>query len=217
MKTIETGGITFIQPVPEGTAEWYYGIDRGHGDLYEAEEIVRSGGEARGNSLCLIHYPDGAVFRPVPQQKGSYFGEPAYEDGGIFLLQVDFTNAVIRIFRFDGTSHETARMAELPLSTVRDCYNLRLHTAPVCLTRQGGEDRFQILWPDQADFPLEEHESFFLRDGAKLYFNKWFEEGSGSGYRYWEETAVRNLSGDLLETLPGDVRVMPDGQVWHLQ
>ena len=44
MKTIETNGITFIKPVPDGTSEWYYGISYEHGDLYEAEEIFKNGG-----------------------------------------------------------------------------------------------------------------------------------------------------------------------------
>ena len=43
MKTIDAGGITYIEPVPEGTADWYYGISREHGDLYEAEELFRRG------------------------------------------------------------------------------------------------------------------------------------------------------------------------------
>lgn len=37
MKTIETDGITYIEPVQGATSEWYYGLDYEHGDLYEAE------------------------------------------------------------------------------------------------------------------------------------------------------------------------------------
>ena len=39
MKTINLDGITYIQPVPGATSEWYYGISYEQGDLYEAEEI----------------------------------------------------------------------------------------------------------------------------------------------------------------------------------
>ena len=67
MKTIDTQGITCIELIPEGTSEWYYGISSEYGDLYEAEEIFRRGGTIKGNSLCLIHYPDGEVFWPVPE------------------------------------------------------------------------------------------------------------------------------------------------------
>ena len=133
MKTIDTHGITYIEPVPEGTSEWYYGISYEHGDLYEAEEVFLESESVLGNSLCLIHYPDGEVF-----------------------------------------------------------------------------------WPEQVHFPMGQHESFFLRDGEKLYFSKWYEEGDGPDYRYWEEIVNRDLNGNLIETLPGDVRVMPNGDIWHL-
>lgn len=42
-KTIETDGITYIEPVPGATSEWYYGMDYEHGDLYEAEELFKDG------------------------------------------------------------------------------------------------------------------------------------------------------------------------------
>ena len=63
---------------------------------------------------------------------------------------------------------------------------------------------------------MDPHESFFLRENDRLYFSKWHEEGDGPTYRYWEETVVRDLEGTIIETLPGDVRLMPDGELWHL-
>ena len=47
MKTLDTGGITFLAPVPGGTGEWYYGMDVAQGDLYEAEELFRAGKTVR--------------------------------------------------------------------------------------------------------------------------------------------------------------------------
>ena len=217
MKTIETKGITFIEPVPEGTADWYYGISYEHGDLYEAEEVFRSGGKVRGNALCLIHYPDGEVFWPLPKSEGVYLERPVFLDGGIFLLSVDFAGGRILISRFDAESHEVGTCAELPLEAAKNCYNLRLHVAPLSLTRQGDEDVFEILWPERVSFELGTHESFFLRQGDRLFFNKWYEEGDGPDYRYWEETVVRDLEGRVVETIPGDVRVMPNGELWHLK
>ena len=57
MKTVDIQGITHIEPVPDGTSEWYYGISYEHGDLYEAEEVFRAGETVKGNTVCLIHYP----------------------------------------------------------------------------------------------------------------------------------------------------------------
>lgn len=129
---------------------------------------------------------------PVPRTPGTYLDAPVFMDGSIYFLQ------------------------ELPLAAVRDCYNLRLHTAPLCLTRQGGEGAFEIVWPEKVCFAMDPHESFFLRDGDRLYFSKWYEEGDDADYRYWEETVVRDLKGDLVEVLSGDLQVMPNGEVWHI-
>lgn len=216
MKTINTGGVTFIELVPGGTSEWYYGNSLTHGDLYEAEELFCDGMHIEGNDLFLIHYPDGELCRPVPKKDGTYFGNPVFLDGSIYVLNVDFAQSAIQIFCFHCDSRQTELAAWLPLDSVKDCYNLQLHTEPLSLTRQGSDNMFEIIWPERVSFEMHPHESFFLRDGEKLYFNKWYEEGEGADYRYWEETVVRGLSGNITEVLPGDVMVLPDGQKWHL-
>ena len=145
MKTIHTDGISYIEPVPGGTSGWYFGVSLEHGDLYEAEEICSDGFPVEGNSLVLIRYPDGAVFRPLPKQAGTYSDTPVFLDGSIFCLNVDFLRQLIRIVRFDCKSGEVRTEAELPLGAVKNCYNLKLHTSPLCLTRQGDDDVFEIL------------------------------------------------------------------------
>ena len=216
MKTIKTNGITYIEAL-SGTDEWYFGLDYPQGDLYEAEEIFRSGRPVEGRDLVLIHYPDGEVFRPMAKTPGEYPEVPVYLDGGIYILNVRFEAAGIEILRFDCVTYSVESVAAMPLGSVKDCYNLQLHTSPVTLTRQGEEGTFEIVWPEKSSFDLGEHESFFLRDDEKLYFNKWYEEGDGVDYRYWEETVVRDLNGRLIEVLPGDMRLMPNGELWHLE
>lgn len=218
MKTIKTGGITYIDLIPYGTDEWYYGISYEHGDLYEAEEVFREGQDIEDRNLCLIHYPDGEVFRPVPKQLGIYPAEPVYYDGSIFILNVDFINGIIQIIRFDCNERDTEVIEELPLSCVKDCYNLHLDTAPLTLTRQCvGTNEFDIVWPENVHLEMGDHDSFFLRNGDELYFNRWHEEGEGTDYRYWDETVVRNLSGDVTAVIPGDIRIMPNGEMWHIK
>ena len=218
MKTIKTDGITYIEPVSGATSEWYYGIGYEHGDLYEAEELFKEGYPIKGRKLCLVHYPDGTVYEPVPKTEGCYSERPVFFEGSIYILNVDFTHDLIRIVRFDCSDHETSIHAELPLHEVKDCYNLSLQTAPLTLTRQCvGENEFEILWPEKVSFRMDDHDSFFLRDGDKLFFSRWHEEGEGADYNYWEETVVRGLDGSVLETLPGDVLLMPNGEIWHLK
>ena len=174
IKTIETNGITYIEPVPGATSEWYYGLDHEHGDLYEAEELFNDGHTVKGRELCLVHYPDGEVFFPVPKTRGHYSEKPVFFDGGIFMLDVDFPNGTIRIVRFDCIDHQVSMHTELPLSSVKDCYNLQLHISPLTLSRQSGNE-LVIVWPEKVSLSMEDHDSFFLRDGEKLFFNRWFE------------------------------------------
>ena len=218
MKTIRTGSVTWIEPVPGAEGEWYFGLDDAAGDLYEAEEIFRCGGILKGRELCLVHYPDGQVFFPVPKTEGHYCERPVCLEGGIYMIDVDFPGNAIRIIRFGCADHRTGVHAELPLSSVKDCYNLRLQTAPLTLTRQcAGKNEMEIIWPKRKSFSMGNHESFFLRDGGKLFFNRWQEEGDGADYRYWEETVVRDLEGNVTEVLRGDVLRMPNGEIWHLE
>ncbi len=218
MKIIETGGITHIEPVPGATDEWYYGIGCEHGDLYEAETLFREGRSVTGRSFCLVRYPDGELFFPVPKTGGTYTERPVYLDGGIYILKADFTEGSIQILRFDCATRRTDLHAELPLSSVKNCYNLSLQTEPLTLTRQCvADNEFEIVWPESRRFFMDDHESFFLRDGDRLFFNRWHEEEDGADYRYWEETVVRDLGGNILETVPGDVTLMPDGEIWNLR
>jgi hypothetical protein len=216
MKTVEAGGITYIEPVPGTTSEWYYGLDYEHGDLYEAEELFREGHAVNGRRLCLVHYPDGRVFFPVPKQEGHYSERPVYFEGSIYIIDVDFPKGSIRIVRFDCNDHQVSIHAELPLSAVKDCYNLQLHVAPLTLSRQCGNE-FEIVWPEKISISMGDHDSFFLRDGGKLFFSRWYEKGDGADYKYWEDTVVRDLNGKEIEILHGDVMLMPNGEEWLLK
>ncbi len=217
MKTIRTGGITYIEPLPGTSGEWYYGLGYEQGDLYEAEELFRAGQAVSGRGLCLVHYPDGRVFHPVPKTEGHYSEAPVFLEGGIFIIDADFIEKMIRILRFDCKDYGTRTYAELPLSSIKDCYNLKLQVSPLTLSRQCvGSNEFEIVWPEKIRFAMDDHDSFFLRDNEKLFFSRWHEEGEGPDYRYWEEIIIRNLAGDVIGTLPGDVMLMPDGEIWHL-
>lgn len=218
MKHIDADGITFIEPLSGAKGEWYYGIGYEHGDLYEAEELYKMGEPVKGRSLVLVHYPDGTVYRPVPKEEGKYTTPPVYYDGAIYTIQVDFPKGLIQIIRFDGNSHETSVAAEIPLEAVKDCYNLGLTTKPLTMTRQCvGDNDFEIVWPEKVKFKMGDHDSFFLRDGGKLYFSRWHEEGDGSDYKYWEEIVVRDLEGEVTDIFSGDIQLMPNGEMWHLK
>ena len=208
MKTLDLQGITNMELVRGGTDEWYWSTDYIHGDLYEAEDLFRMGHPVQSNRLYLIHYPDGTVYEPVPAIAGQYLGYPMNDNGSVALLAVNFPEGIIRILRF--RPGELSEVAQIPLSAVKDCYNLILHTAPLTLTRTPGDGTFEVIWPEQICFLIEERETLNFRDGDKLYFTIWYEDPD-----YREETIVRSLrDGTILDRFSGDIRIMPNGEKW---
>ena len=213
MKNIDIHGMTNMELIRGGIAEWYWATDYIHGDLYEAEELFRQGHLVRSNRLYLIHYPDGMIYEPVHSADGQYLGTPVYDGSSVVLLVVSFTESVIRIMRFLHQQVEVQEVARLPLSAVKDCYNLMLHTSPLSLTRQPNDGTFEIIWPEHVRFAINDREALNFRDGDKLYFNVWYEDPD-----YREETVVRSLhDGTILERFPGDIRIMPNGVRWLIK
>ena len=211
MKRIITNGITDLEPLA-GSSEWYWGTDYASGDLHEAEDAFRSGHPIRKNRLLLVRRPEGTVYEPVSPKSGQYLGRPAYHDGQVVLLLVDFPQEEIHILIFRETDGTTEPLAVLPLSIVEDCYNLMLETSPLMLTRSAHDNQFQILWPERRDFAVEENEYFAFLEGNRLYTSVWYEDPD-----YREELLVRDYNtGEVLERIPGNFRRMPDGQNWLL-
>lgn len=211
MKRIFTNGIINLEPL-QGSSDWYWGADYASNDLYEAEELFRSGHPIDKNRLILIHRLEGTVYEPVCTKPGQYLGKPVYHNGQIVLLLVDFPKEEIRILIFHAAEGTTEPLEVLPLSMVEDCYNLMLEASPLMLTRSAHDNKFQILWPERRDFAIEDHEFFEFLEGNRLYTSVWYEDPD-----YREEVLVRDYdTGEVLERIPGSLRSMPDGQNWLL-
>ncbi len=212
MKQFNLKGSTYIDIVPFGKGDWYYSTELMSGDLYEAEEIYREEGTVKGNTLYLISFPEGKVHEPFEREQDVYCGNPVYDDGKIWYVRVWFKEGTIRVFSFDTETYEVKEETALPLSDVKDCYNLLLHPHPVLLSRQNSKT-FEALWPEKIRIEIAPNESFFYREEDRFYFNVWFEDPE-----YREETWFRDpKTGEVFERIKGDVMVMPDGQKWHLK
>lgn len=212
MNIIETNGITYLEEF-NCCSEWYWGTNYTSGDLYEAEEVFLSDKCFEPNRLVFVHYPDGEVFEPIAAKENNYFGCPAYIDGAIYILLVSFEEKVIRVYQCSSDMKETTLSIEIPLTTIKDCYNLRLDGSPLVITRQGGENSFQIIWPEEIEFDIGVGENFLYRKDDRLYFSEWHEDPE-----YREEVNIREyLTGKLIEKIPGSEMTMPDGQSWVLR
>ena len=210
IRQIRTGGISFLQRLA-GSPDWCWGTDYTSGDLYEAEELYRDGRRIRQNRLIFVHLPDGRVAEPVRAREGQYFGVPVCDGGTPVLLLADFPAGELRLLRYHDESGTVSPVVALPRGAVEDCYNLMPHCAPLCLTRQTAE-RFQIVWPERADFAIHPAESFCIRDGERLYFSRWYEDPD-----YREELVVRRFpDGEIMEQRRGALCEMPDGRQWLL-
>ena len=211
MKEINTQGITYLENL-EGTTKWYWGTDYIHGDLFEAEELFNNKHKISSNTLLFVSYPDGKVIEPIKAQDGRYLGRPLYYNNHIIILLVDFNKKLIKLEQYNDITSEIKNILSIPLSEVKDCYNLMLGTSPLMLTRQGNENTFEIIYPNKIQFQIGNNESFYFRKDDYLYFSAWFEDEE-----YRDEVIIRDINtGNIIEKKAGTITVMPDGQVWLL-
>ncbi len=208
---IHTGGIGYLSEM-EGSDVWKWGSDYTSGDLYEAEELFRMKHRIKANRLILMKMPEETVYEPVPAEEGCYFGAPVFEEGKVMILRVDFIREIIQIIAWKETM-TPQEITQIPLSAVKDCYNLMLEVSPLMLARQGAEKRFDILWPEQRSFEIGSTESFDRREGEELIFSRWYEDPD-----YREETVIRSYpDGEIREVLEGSLLKTADGHNWLLK
>lgn len=211
-KTINTNGINYIEPL-HGSPDWYWGCDYESGDLYEAEDAFKEVGSFRPNRIIFVSYPEGKVYEPVKPKAGQYLSRvPAFYNEEIYLLMVDFVQRAMTIFNCGEFPEKAQVHAEIPLSAAKNCYNLQLATAPLMIVRQGEENLWQEIWPGSKSYPMESSESFLYREGDLLFFSKWYEDPD-----YREEIIVKDYhSGQVIRSMQGGLKDMPDGQKWIL-
>ena len=198
MKSINAQGISYFEKL-DSTSLWYWGTDYIHGDLYEAEELYQNNYSIKSNKLLIVRYPSGEIVEPIEPQDGCYFGRPIFYENHIVILLVDFNHQQIRLEKYDDKLVTTSLITALPLSSAKNCYNLMLHTAPLMLTRQGDEGKFEIIYPQKLEIEIGDNESFSFRKDDKLYFSAWFEDPS-----YREEVIIRDIhTGKIMERKPG--------------
>lgn len=196
----------------EGTDEWYYCkiAKNCFCDLYEAEEIVKSGQVYEGMTCVLIHYPDRNVYYPFVTKENVYVDAPVYWDGALYFLVVDFTEKKIEIVAFDTAMYEIQTVEEFSLDEVENCYNLMLRVAPVVLVRDGNKNVLDVIYPEKKQFKMSNHEVFLFKDEEKMYFSEWQEDPE-----YREMVVVRDWNtGKEIERFDGQLWRMPNGDVW---
>lgn len=211
MKIIKTQGINYIELLAENSV-WYCGTDYSCGDLYEAEEVFLENGLVHPNRVIFINNLDGRLVEPIILEDNQYFGRPTQIDGIIYMLIVDFAKKLIRIVDCGEAFEQLVTKVEIPMSDVKDCYNLLLRGNPLMLTRQGGENDFEVIWPEKISLNIGANEAFVYRCEEDMVFSRWIEDPD-----YREEIVVRNKVGEIKKIIPGNLFIAPNGEKWILQ
>lgn len=198
----------------EGTAEWYFCKESEDNfcDLYEAEEIVKSGGNFSGMNCHLIHFPEGTVHTPFKLRENVYIEDPVWDNEKIFLLIVDFSEQIIEINCYFPDEQRIEIIKKLPLNIVEDCYNLKLKTSPLMLCRDTNNGIYEIIWPENKKIEIGQTEGLLFRDGDDLYFSEWYENPD-----YGENVIIRDLNtGKIKDKFNGYLCRLPKGVYWKI-
>ncbi len=194
------------------TDSWYYGH---WSPCAEAYEVPAYNNQYPGTRLYFFEYPSGRVFEPLKQQPNVFLSRPVYEqkDNSFGILRYDFNKEIIQVIVFKPESFGLEIVFEIPFSKVGDVNNIRLMTSPWTLMKYDiNHDTVRFLWPREAVYHLEPHETMYFQAAGKLYLSNWMEDPD-----YREEIIVRDAqSGQILERCPGYMRRMPDGSVWMM-
>ncbi|MDR2025368.1 MAG: hypothetical protein LBQ71_19485 [Hungatella sp.] len=121
MNIIKIKGVSDSYPEPVyGTNEWYFCKDSNNYfcDLYEAEEIVKSGEVFPGMVCHLIHYPEGTVYSPFERKENVYIERSIWDKGILYFLSVDFYKQIIQIYSYIPDNNRLEMIKELPLGMI---------------------------------------------------------------------------------------------------
>lgn len=215
MKIIKIEGISETYPeLVEGTMEWYACKESNNCfcDLYEAQEVVKSGEVFPGMNCHLIHYPEGTVHSPFELRENVYIDQPIWDKGKLYFLSVDFSKQKIQIYSYFPDNRKIEIMKELPLDIVEDCYNLMLKVSPLMLCREANNGIYEIVWPENKKIEIGQTEGLLFRDGEDLYFSEWYEDPE-----YHENVIIRDLyTGKIKEKSSGYLLKLPKGVYWKI-
>lgn len=215
MDIIKIDGVEGCYPEQiEGTSEWYFCKEGNETfcDLYEAEEIFRSGETFSGMNCHLIHFPDGKLHSPFSLRENVYIERPVWDNGNLFFLSVDFSQQEIQISCYFPNEQRLETIKELKLNVIKDCYNLMLKTSPLMLCRDANDGIYEIIWPENKKIEIGPTEGLLFREGEDLYFSEWHDTPN-----YHENVIIRNINtGKIKDKFEGYLCKLPNGIYWRL-
>lgn len=213
IKLPKVNGITYN--LLDGTSRFAYGTSDVE-EFYELENWQEAGGY-QGSVLYLYDLKDNRLYQPFEKRINVTYGEPLFSDGYIYILQGDYDNKEINLYKFmfecDLEKIKTFNMEEVNL------YNLRLIGEGVNLISQDSEI-FASYYPEKFEIDLKPNENVVMIDENLIYISAWIEEGIVNhfitqDYKFYDKLIIKDKAGKLISEEVGSLNKYPDGR-WRL-
>ena len=200
----------------EGTDRWIYQVDTTV-DFYDNNMLAQIGTDLPGSEILFISFPEGKIYKPFEREKGIYYDKPAYFNGRLFFIKVDFNKREVFLLKYFEEENTCQELFTAAIDDI-DLYNLNLAKSPIMLYSQG--QSVEIYYPQRLSLKKEANESFIMRKDDDFYFYSWVEEGLersgslGEDYKYYEEIIIKDKNSKVLKKEKGNIFQMPNGDYW---
>ena len=185
-------------------------------DFYDIPDIIEANGYYSGSIIKFYDFKTGQVYKPFGKKKNVAYGRPVFLDGYYYLIQGDFENGLINLYRFD-LSFMPEKITDLKISDVK-LYNLSIYGKGIFIA--SSDEDFEIYYPFRKTIKLKTNESVIFIEEDKVYISAWIEEGrddeknlAGPDYKYYEKLIIKDLEGKRLSERVGNL-FSRDGRYW---
>lgn len=191
----------------EGSDKWFY--CQIPNSVYP-DDLLETDYEFEGTQLIMLNI-QGEMFEPIKREKNVCLSQPYYnvDENKFLVIRSDFNNQVIQLIKFSTALNDASVIFEMPLKNGKDMINLSVVSNSDIFAKYDDE-KFQIFYPYDTSFCLEEHESVFAVNNDKFICSKWFENPD-----YKEEIIIRSIpDGKIIDRKLGYSEIMPNGELW---
>lgn len=217
MKIREIKGLLpFAYSPIEGTDAWLYQVDTTV-DFYDNNMLAQIGENLAGSEIRFISYPQGQVYKPFEKIPGVYYDKPAYYEGRLYFIKVDFNEKTVALLKYFPEDNKSQELFVDQIENI-NLYNLQLGLAPLSLYSHG--ESVDFYYPQRLSLTKAYNEDFLFRLEDKFYFLAWVEEGLdrcgslGCNYAYYEEIVVKDIDSKELSRKKGSAKLMNNGEFW---
>ena len=185
-------------------------------DFYDIPDLIEANGYYGGSIIKFYDFKTGQVYKPFGKKKNVSYDKPVFLDGYYYLIQGDFENGLINLYRFD-LSFNPEKITDLKTSDV-NLYNLSIYGKGIFIA--SSDEDFEIYYPFRKTIKIKGNEGVIFIEDDKVYISAWIEEGwddeknlAGPDYKLYEKLIIKDLEGKTLSERVGNL-FSRDGRYW---